>query len=598
LVTPELALVDPALAEAERQIPERKAAMSSTEPSNGTFFVDQTQAAPAPVTPEPPPVPAAAPAVAAALPAVADPGSSPMLDVPLGTLIFRAGLLAEEQLEDALQEGMRTGKRLGEVLLERGWLHERDLGRLLAGQKGLPFVEVSSSESDPAALQVIPEEKARLQVTLPLRYEDGQLVVAVADPSNELVLENLRRTLGAEPRLVVAAYTDLMRAIGEAYATPSATPAAAPPSPPPLAPPEPTPSLQPEPEPVQPPAAAAAPTPLPTVVPPAEERTAEPPHTPSVQPLAAEPAAPVAEETPLLTPPTPPVEEPQAPPFETPAVEPYAPVAEETALLAPPTPPVAEPQAPLLEAPAVEPYVPAAEETPLAPPIPPVEEHQAPLLETPAVEPYVPAAEETPLAPPIPPVEEPQAPLLETPAVEPYVPARAAAAVPPLVQQTEPSLEATAPAIPVEPQVDHVEAQPASEVIHQPLSLSQPPVEQPAVVPTESLLQPPVAPPAPEPSVPALTAEPTENPIGMHVVLLRLRDGDALEVGAFPTAAEASARAQEVVAEIASAEVAVTWPFFAERYLRPDTIVSVDLVAQAPDKWMGSSARRSWANNG
>ena len=66
-----------------------------------------------------------------------------MVDVPLGTLIFRAGLLGEEQLEGALQEGMRTGKRLGEVLLERGWLNERDLGRMLAGQKGLPFVDVN-----------------------------------------------------------------------------------------------------------------------------------------------------------------------------------------------------------------------------------------------------------------------------------------------------------------------------------------------------------------------------------------------------------------------------------------------------------------------
>jgi type IV pilus assembly protein PilB len=67
-----------------------------------------------------------------------------MVDVPLGTLIFRAGLLGEEQLEDALREGMRTGRRLGEVLIERGLLQERDLGRLLAGQKGLPFVEVTA----------------------------------------------------------------------------------------------------------------------------------------------------------------------------------------------------------------------------------------------------------------------------------------------------------------------------------------------------------------------------------------------------------------------------------------------------------------------
>src|SRR4029450_11462448 len=116
-VTPELVLVDPELALAQRLTKDRKAAMSSTEPAN--TLPDPAQ-----------PVPAPAPAQATAQPS--------MRDVPLGTLIFRGGLLGEEQLEDALQEGMRTGKRLGEVLLERGWLNERDLGRLLAGQKGGP----------------------------------------------------------------------------------------------------------------------------------------------------------------------------------------------------------------------------------------------------------------------------------------------------------------------------------------------------------------------------------------------------------------------------------------------------------------------------
>jgi len=193
-VTPELALVDPELAEAQRQTTEGKAAMSSTEPSNGTFFLDPAQPAPVPApTPEPSaaptpqvetvpaPEPVAVPVAAAPVPsaALAEASTSSMLDVPLGTLIFRAGLLAEEQLEDALQEGMRTGKRLGEVLLERGWLHERDLGRLLAGQKGLPFIEVKGSDAEPSALEAIPEEKARLQCALPLRYEDGQLVIAV-----------------------------------------------------------------------------------------------------------------------------------------------------------------------------------------------------------------------------------------------------------------------------------------------------------------------------------------------------------------------------------------------------------------------------------
>ena len=72
-----------------------------------------------------------------------------MREVPLGTLIFREGLLTEEQLEEALQDGMQRGKRLGEVLLERGLVSENDLGRLLAGQKGLQFVQLDSAAIDP-----------------------------------------------------------------------------------------------------------------------------------------------------------------------------------------------------------------------------------------------------------------------------------------------------------------------------------------------------------------------------------------------------------------------------------------------------------------
>jgi hypothetical protein len=234
VVTPELVLVDSELAKAQRKISDRKAAMSSSEPSNGTFFIDPAQGAPAAVNAEPVvPVPSAVPLAPAAETPAPAPGplavdeSTPMRDVPLGTLIFRAGLLAEEQLEDALQEGMRNGKRLGEVLLERGWLHERDLGRLLAGQKGLPFVEVRASDAEPAALQMLPEEKARMQNALPLRYEDGHIVVAVADPSNELMLENLRRALGSEPKLVVAPHAELIRAIGDDHSARADLPAGA-----------------------------------------------------------------------------------------------------------------------------------------------------------------------------------------------------------------------------------------------------------------------------------------------------------------------------------------------------------------------------------
>jgi hypothetical protein len=89
----------------------------------------------------------------------------------------------------------------------------------------------------------------------------------------------------------------------------------------------------------------------------------------------------------------------------------------------------------------------------------------------------------------------------------------------------------------------------------------------------------------------AESQEPDPGPHTLHAVLIRLREGEVFEVGTFESSAEASTCAQDVVRQISSAEGDAVWPFFANRYLRPDTIVSVDLIEESADKWLGSAAR-------
>jgi hypothetical protein len=111
-----------------------------------------------------------------------------------------------------------------------------------------------------------------------------------------------------------------------------------------------------------------------------------------------------------------------------------------------------------------------------------------------------------------------------------------------------------------------------------------------AVEPEPLVVEPtPLAPPVPE------AAPEPDKPAVINVVVMRLRDGEVLEIGTFSEAAEASSRAQQVVAQITAAEGEATWPFFADRYLRPDTIVSVDLLEEPADKWSGSAIRQRWA---
>jgi hypothetical protein len=138
-------------------------------------------------------------------------------DAPLGTLIFRAGLLPAETIENALEEGVKTGRRLGEILVERNLIKEEDLTRLLAGQKGLPYVSLRERAVEPAAARLLAEDQARLFTALPIGFEEGVPVVAVADPTNDVLNRNIREALGQEARFVVVARSELNDVITEIF---------------------------------------------------------------------------------------------------------------------------------------------------------------------------------------------------------------------------------------------------------------------------------------------------------------------------------------------------------------------------------------------
>jgi hypothetical protein len=122
--------------------------------------------------------------------------------VPLGQLLIQAGFLTQVQLDDALYEGSRTGERLGEVVVRRGLATEDDVARLLAEQWGLDYVERSSNWFDANALAQMSREDAQRLEALPTRVEDGRVVVAVAEPTEQR-LGALRELLGEETVMIV-----------------------------------------------------------------------------------------------------------------------------------------------------------------------------------------------------------------------------------------------------------------------------------------------------------------------------------------------------------------------------------------------------------
>lgn len=117
------------------------------------------------------------------------------LRAPLGALLAEAGLLASSEVEIALTRARESGKRLGEVLVERGLVPSAEVVRLVAAQRGLPFLDLRGLAVDPAAARLLPAELARDLLTLPVGFVRGLPVVAVADPTDEGAMNGARSVL-------------------------------------------------------------------------------------------------------------------------------------------------------------------------------------------------------------------------------------------------------------------------------------------------------------------------------------------------------------------------------------------------------------------
>ena len=122
---------------------------------------------------------------------------------PLGELLLERGLITQARLDIALDECERTGRRIGEVLADRGWVFENELARALAKQGGLTYVDIASTSVDPAACELLPRDFAEHFGVVPVRLlASGAVLVAVADPS-AVDVEVLRIAIGRDVQLVV-----------------------------------------------------------------------------------------------------------------------------------------------------------------------------------------------------------------------------------------------------------------------------------------------------------------------------------------------------------------------------------------------------------
>jgi type IV pilus assembly protein PilB len=135
----------------------------------------------------------------------------------IGELLVSEGLVTRDQLAQALLEQRVSGGRLGYTLVKLGMIDELSLTRLLARQYKIPAVDLTKSDIDPALVRLIPADIAIQHLVLPLKREGRVLYVAMADPTNIRVIDDLKFRTRSDIYPVIAGEYTLRTMIERVY---------------------------------------------------------------------------------------------------------------------------------------------------------------------------------------------------------------------------------------------------------------------------------------------------------------------------------------------------------------------------------------------
>jgi type IV pilus assembly protein PilB len=136
----------------------------------------------------------------------------------IGDLLRREGLITADQLSKALQEQKQSGMRVGYNLVKLGFIQEIELTKILAKHHKMPAVDLSRFEVDRKLAKMIPADLALKNLVIPLKRDGRTLTVAMADPANLGVLEDLKFITRYDIFPVIAGEYTLRNLIDKVYA--------------------------------------------------------------------------------------------------------------------------------------------------------------------------------------------------------------------------------------------------------------------------------------------------------------------------------------------------------------------------------------------
>ena len=147
--------------------------------------------------------------------------NSPISQLPLGQTLLARGVISQDQLNIALTEQRKSKTALGKILVRLGFVTEATIRDTLSESLGQVAIDLSNTIIDHNALALVPKDIARRYQVLPVDYDKQarKLLLAVADPSNVVALDQIRALIKDEVRIeqVLARESDISIGIEQHY---------------------------------------------------------------------------------------------------------------------------------------------------------------------------------------------------------------------------------------------------------------------------------------------------------------------------------------------------------------------------------------------
>jgi len=137
-------------------------------------------------------------------------------DKIIKTLIETQGL-TRENIDEAIVLQRKKGISLDRALMEKGFIKEKDYLILLVRELNIPFINLSKYNIDPALKETIPERIARQYKVIPLSELSDTLTIAMSDPLNIFVIDDLKNITGKQIDLVISTHSEIEKALNNFY---------------------------------------------------------------------------------------------------------------------------------------------------------------------------------------------------------------------------------------------------------------------------------------------------------------------------------------------------------------------------------------------